>query len=31
MTHWDIARFFIEGAFLGLCAFGGYTLGGIIG
>lgn len=31
MTHWDIARCVMLGAFLGLCACAGYTLGGLIG
>jgi hypothetical protein len=28
MTHWDIACAFMTGAFLGLCAFAGYVIGG---
>jgi hypothetical protein len=30
MTHWEIARCALVGAFLGFCAFAGWTLGGII-
>jgi hypothetical protein len=29
MTHGDLATCFMIGAWLGLCAFAGYTLGGL--
>jgi hypothetical protein len=31
MTHWEIARAVIVGAILGLSAFAGYFVGGLIG
>ena len=30
MTHWDVARCTLIGAVLGLCAFAGYAVGGIV-
>lgn len=30
MTHWDIARCFIIGAFLAACAIVGWIAGGIV-
>jgi hypothetical protein len=30
MTHWDIARCTMIGAFLGFCVFAGWTLGGLV-
>ena len=31
MNHWDVARYTLIGAFLGLCALGGYIAGGLLG
>jgi hypothetical protein len=31
MTHWDVARCTLIGGLLGLAAFAGWFLGGIIG
>jgi hypothetical protein len=30
MTHWDVARFTLIGAWLGLCAFLGHLAAGVI-
>lgn len=30
MSHWDVARSTLYGAYLAICAFAGYTLGGLV-
>jgi len=30
MTHWQVARAFMTGAFLALCALAGYVAAGVI-
>lgn len=30
MSHWDVARFAMYGGAMGLIAFAGWTLGGLI-
>jgi hypothetical protein len=30
MTHWDIARCFMTGAFFAACALAGWIVGGIV-